>query len=630
MERVDELRQLLEKYDEQYYNQQKALITDAEYDALKDEYLYLGGKDFVSGEIKKGKKVKHTFYASSLNKVKENEKEKLKKLITELFPVVIEYKFDGLTEVDYGDKFVSRGNGEYGEDKTSRRKYIKGIGNYFGHPVRGEVMMLKSDFNKINEKLIKEGKDKLSNCRNGASGMMTRENIPSEGLTYFAYYVDGISNPLEQMRLLKEHGYNCLEGYIPTSIDDAINYLETFDRNSLDFDIDGLVVKSLRDKDFGSTEHHPKNAFAYKWNNESKFTRLISIDWQVGKTGIVSPVANFEPVELNGAIVERATLHNMDYINGLGLDKIYKYGGETLVEVIRSNEVIPRILSVKHECGDSVSCIAIPVSNPEFCPECGSKLENVNGLLYCRNPHCKEQTIAKAINMCSRDALDIRGLSEETIRKMYEYIKYQYELNESEIDFTFPLEFDYNMLMNIEGFAEKSARTLSEEIKLKTKNIEFRRFLNASNIPLLGKSASKEIEKVFKSVHELTNDISLGGKKLMSIDGLGQELYNSINTNGYNIDRLLNFVTIKYEEKEVSDKLNGVTFVITGDVHIFKNRKELQDMIESLGGKVSGSVSAKTSYLINNDKDSTSSKNKKAQQLNIPILSEEDFMKLIK
>lgn len=630
MERVDELRQLLEKYDEAYYNQQNALITDEEYDALKEEYLSLGGKDFVSGKIKNGNKVKHTFYASSLNKVKVNEKDKLRKMITELFPVVIEYKFDGLTMVDYGDKFVSRGNGIEGDNKEDKKQYVKGIGNYFGMPVRGEVMMLHDDFNAINKELESEGKDKLSNCRNGASGMLNRKNIIPKGLTLFAYYVDGVKNPKEQIRLLKENGYNCIEGYYPTSVEDAINYIETFDKSTLNFDVDGLVVKSLQDKDFGSTEHHPKNAFAVKAVNESKFTKLISIDWQVGKTGIASPVANFEPVELNGAIVERATLHNMDYINGLGLDKIYKYGGETLVEVIRSNEVIPRILSVKHECGDSVSCIAIPVSNPEFCPECGSKLENVNGLLYCRNSHCKEQTIAKAINMCSRDALDIRGLSEETIRKMYEYVKYQYELSENEIDFTFPLEFNYNMLINIEGFAEKSARTLSEEIKLKTKNIEFRRFLNASNIPLLGKSASKEIEKVFKSVYELTSDISLGGKKLMSIDGLGQELYNNINTNRYNIDRLLNFVTIKYEEKEISDKLNGVTFVITGDVHIFKNRKELQEKIESLGGKVSGSVSSKTNYLINNDKESTSSKNKKAQQLNIPIISEEDFMELIK
>ena len=245
MNRIDQLNTLLEKYDEAYYNQEQSLISDQEYDTLKEEYLSLGGKDFVSGTILNGNKIQHTFHVSSLEKVKASETDKLREMLTKLFPVTIQPKLDGLTLVQYADHIVTRGNGEIGECKDDKKPYINGIGDFFGLPVRGEALMLKSDFEKINQELINEGKEPFSNTRNAISGMLNRKNIIPKGITYFAYYVHGINNPLEQLQTLKEHGYNVIESYVPTSVDEAINYLDNFDKTSLPNDIDGLVVKSL-------------------------------------------------------------------------------------------------------------------------------------------------------------------------------------------------------------------------------------------------------------------------------------------------------------------------------------------------------------------------------------------------
>lgn len=630
MNRQKELELLIKKYDEAYYNQQETLISDQEYDKLKEEYLRLIGEenDFVSGKINSKDKVKHTFRVSSLAKIKANEIDKLRKELEKLFPVIIQPKLDGISMVDYGNTFVSRGGGEYGENKQDKKKYINGIGKYFGMPVRGECVILKDDFKHINKQLIKDGLEPFKNERNAISGMMNRkDNIP-QGVTFVAYYVHGIDNPQEQISLLRENGYNCVDYYIPKDIDEAINYLQTFDFNSLPYLIDGLVVKSLQDKDFGETAHHPLNAFAFKRVCEGVETELLDIEFNVGKTGICSPRAKFNPVDIDGSTIEYATLHNIDYIKALGIDKTCNHVNVT---VIKSNDVIPRIISADVNCNNGVN---VNIKIPTTCPECGRELENVNGILYCRNQYCKEKVIAQAVNMCSKNCLDIRGLSEETIRKMYDVEK-EYSIHRDNINFTFPLYYTYDLLLQLEGFAEKSAKKLVDEIQNKRKNVSFERFLASCNIPLLGNNTAKLISKNFKNLSDLYEDIYINNnKKLLSINGIGEELCNSLDDNWDNVDLLFNLIeNIIYEEESntiIDSPIKDKTFVITGDVQHFKNRKELQNKIESLGGKVTGSVSKKTDFLVNNDMESSSSKNKKAKELGVKIITEDDFIEMIR
>ena len=430
MNRQKELELLIKKYDEAYYNQQETLISDQEYDKLKEEYLRLVGEenDFISGEINNNDKVKHTFRVSSLAKIKANEIDKLRKELEKLFPVIIQPKLDGISMVEYENTFVSRGGGEYGENKQDKKKYINGIGKYFGMPVRGECVMLKDDFKRINKQLEEQELEPFKNERNAISGMMNRKDSIPQGVTFIAYYVHGINNPQEQINKLKENGYGCVDCYIPKDIDDAINYLQTFDFDSLPYLIDGLVVKSLQDKDFGETAHHPLNAFAFKRVCEGIETELLDIEFNVGKTGIVAPRAKFNPVEIDGSVIEYATLHNIDYIKALGIDENCN---NVNVTVIKSNDVIPRIISADTTCNNGVN---VNIAIPTHCPECGSELENVNGTLYCRNQYCKEKVIAQAVNMCSKNCLDIRGLSEETIRKMYD-TKKEYSIHKDKINF---------------------------------------------------------------------------------------------------------------------------------------------------------------------------------------------------
>lgn len=633
-----ELKKLLEKYEEQYYNNPDALVEDVEYNALLDRYFELTGEEgygFIPGEITNGNKVGHSSPIMSLDKVKITDESKLISEIQRLsgnIGVIIEPKFDGLTIVKYPNgTCVSRGNGYFGENVTEACKNVKGLQFKSEHPIRTEVLMPKSVFEQINEERVSENLEAFKNPRNAASGMLRNLDASKvKGLVAYAYDIIGYdlahSMALDLMKKNKQiivtpHWYF-------KNAQDAVDFIKSLDRTKFDYEIDGLVIKSNLSNSlekFGMTGHHPKNAIAVKFVAEEKWTKLTKIVWQVGRTGKVVPVAEFEPIDLMGSVVSRATLHNEAYIKALGLD-VDPFRKE--VCITKANDIIPAVINTRPD-GLVHTCDLTHLNIPCTCPICGEALEKVNDQLFCVNDICKEKLIAKAVHMVSRDALDIRGLSEETIRKMYDaYNKYtQVE------DTTFCLGWAVEDLINdIDGFAEKSAEKLVKEMKQKCKSITLSKFLVACGIPLVGRTASKAIAKHFKTLDDLADDIyDNEGKILLSIDGIGQELYLSlVGSLEGEVLTLLNELQDIYGIEIISEYIeqqvkpdNQLTFVITGTLE--KPRKYYQDLIENAGHKVAGSVSKKTDcVLVGED---AGSKLDKANALGIKIITSENELK---
>lgn len=650
----EELKALLEKYEQKYYNDQEALVSDEEYNALVKKYLELTGEEeynFVPGEIKTGTRIKHPYPVISLAKVKINEIEKLKKEIDRLWPVCIQWKLDGATLMFYwqhdndtiSDRIVTRGDGEYGEDKTEFAPYIQGYAKTpTNNAIRCEAVIKKADFEAINAELINSGEEPFKNARNALSGMLNRkldQNNPPKGISVIAYnMLNSSSGRKEELESIKNLGWETVPTYYPESKEDALNYILHFDFNSPDInvDIDGLVVKTMQNKDFGMTGHHPLNAFAVKPETPKIWTKLKAIEWSVGKTGLVVPVAIFEPIDVLGSTVERATLHNMAYINALGIEK--DIFDNTAVQVTKANMIIPAVIGYevhRKEFFTGAHTIKNCFEEPKVCPECGSKLEKVNDQLFCRNVHCKEKLIAMATNMVSRNGLDITGLSEETICKMYDLCyKWCKEANENPADIliypTFCLNWDKEHLLQIEGFADKSADNLIAEYNNKLKNVPFSHYLYACNIPLLGKSASKLIAKSFKNYNEFEADLLYHkGEKLLSINGIGKELYNNL-IKDYS-KSLLDIIyenikgSIVSEYKETKKVENQLTFVITGT--LTHSRNHYVEMIEEAGHKCSGSVSKKTNYVLAGKE--AGSKLEKAKELNIKIITEDELGEIL-
>ena len=634
----EELKELLLQYEEAYYNREEELVTDEEYNALVKKYLELTGQDeynFVPGKIEQGKRIKHPYPIISLAKVQITDKETIRKELERLWPVSIQWKLDGATLMFYNNDnhktSISRGDGEYGEDKTEYIPYIKNVGDIpINSSVRCEAVITKQDFKAINGRLILKGEEPFKNARNALSGMLnrkiTKDNFP-EGISVIAYNMNGHTNgDKEELELLKKNGWNIVPTYYPESIEDAIKYIKEFDFNNKDItvDIDGLVVKHVGTKDFGSTEHHPLNAFAVKPETPKIWTRLKHVEWSVGKTGLVVPTAIFKSIDILGSTVSRATLHNIAYIKALEIDK-YIYP-DTTVQVTKANMITPAIVGYQRHNKDfniGTKNVIGRIVIPTKCPECGSELVKVKDQLYCRNNSCKEKIIAQAINMVNRNGLDIIGLSEETIRKMYDL-----KIKDNST-FTFCLNWSKKELLLIDGYAEKSANNLLKEYE-KLKCIKFSKFLYSCNIPLLGKKASKLIANNFKTLEEFYTDIKdNNGEKLLTIDGCGPTLYNSIKDNLNNIDNLIVYINqleYQYEEPKIK-KENQLTFVITGSLE--QPRKYYQDLIENAGHKLSGSVSKKTNYVVCEEKDSNSSKIKKAKELNIQIINIKELIDIL-
>ncbi|MCE5220215.1 MAG: NAD-dependent DNA ligase LigA [Clostridium sp.] len=621
MSKIENLKQQLNYHDNLYYNKDNPELSDAEYDALKSQYLFLTQTDeinYIPGEAQ-FKKYTHTTSIKSLGKI--NTIEQAREEIKRLYPVVIEPKYDGLTLVIYKDgRAVTRGSGTIGEDVTINVQNFVRTNNPYGYPIRGEAIMPISVFNEINKQRELEGKDLFKNPRNAIAGLLRNKdnsNIP-KGLKFIAYELIGSkSSHMQQLIELKDYyeipEANTIWNY--SEIDDAVSFIENFDRSKLDYEIDGLVIKSNKANAldvFGEVEHHPNSAVAYKFPNQGEWTVLKSITWQTGRTGRVTPVAELEPVDILGSTIERATLHNIGYINGLDLQIFDK------VLVVKSNDVIPAVI----RCRKTTS--SKPIKIIDKCPSCGSDLKTVNDQLFCDSDNCQAKLLYRTKHMCSRNALNIEGLSEQTILKMIkaEYIKQPWDI----------FNITEAQILSLDGFAKKSAKKIYENIQ-NARNCDFDKAIYASGIELVGRKVSKDIAKEFETWQSLdTALLSEIITRLGCIDGIGDTIIQSFNNNINLLCELMQYLNIKQPEEKKATTfkfLDNLTFVVTGNVETFKNRKELEELITSLSGKLSSSVSSKTNYLINNDTTSTSGKNKKANELGVEIISEAQFNEMI-
>lgn len=629
-----------------YYKFDKQIMTDKEYDALYDKLKELEDEtgiilansptNKVQGYILDGyKKVTHSKPMLSADKTKDLNV--IKKFIgyNKFYGSM---KLDGLTLVvryENGEfkQGVTRGNGTIGEDVTEACKFIKNLPMKIPYKesleLRGECVVSWEEFNKINETLT----DKYSHPRNFAAGTLRNLdlNVIKERTLYFVAFecvTDfGIDSKFEILEYIENLGFETVQRTnTKVTVDDAYIILNP---KLCDFPVDGIIfeIDSRRiSESLGKTSHHENCRMALKWKDEVYETKLIDIDWTMGKTGVLTPTAVFEPVEIDGTIVERASVHNVSI-----LEKLKLKSGD-VIEVYKANMIIPQIhRNVSAEQREQIHTVSII---PATCPVCGKETslikENDSTVLICSNPNCKGKLLGKLTHFCSRDAMNIDGLSEQTL---YKFIELGWLKNFEDI---YQLSSYKDGMYYMEGFGDKSITKLLDSIE-HSKKTDLSRFIYSLSIPLIGKSASKELAKIANGdVNEFISLMNNSPERFLNIDGFGNSMFQSL-TEWWvlyselfeNLSKKLNFENGMFQSNESDISLEKMTFVITGKLGIFENRNSLVSKIESLGGKVSGSVSAKTNYLINNDTESNSSKNKKAKELNIPIISEEDFLKMI-
>jgi len=629
-----------------YYQENQEVISNYEYDKLYDELLALEketGTVFTnSPSVKVGyealgelPKERHEFPMLSLDKTKELSQ--LKSWLGKN-KGVLSWKLDGLTIVltyQGGElvKAVTRGNGEIGEIITNNAKVFKNIPRKISYKdeliLRGEAVIKYSDFNKINEQ-IADIAAKYKNPRNLCSGSVRQLNneITAKRNVYFfvfslvkAQNVDFENSKINQCLWLEKLGFDVV-AYAVVNEDNIEEIVSKFAGHIPDNDVpsDGLVLTfdDIRyGVSLGTTAKFPRDSIAFKWADEIKETKLLEIEWSASRTGLINPVAIFEPVELEGTTVTRASVHNLSIVEELALG----IGDE--IEVYKANMIIPQIANNLTKSNR--------IEIPKQCPVCGGNtvIKHVNDIksLYCVNPDCQAKHIKSFTHFVSRDAFNIEGLSEATLEKLIDrgFVK--------EFADIFHLSAYKESIISMEGLGEKSFDNLMTAIH-KARNIPPERFIYSLGILNIGLSNAKLICKAFHS--DLEKIMEAKPEELVEIQGIGEVIANTFTSyfkepeHREQIEALLNEVTIIKENVNTNELLfEDKTFVITGSLNNFSGRRELAALIEEKGGRVSGSVSSKTDYLINNDNQSNSSKNKKAIELNIPIITEDDFVKML-
>lgn len=569
----------------------------------------------------------------SLDKTKEREA--LREFIGE-HPTLLSWKLDGLTIVltyENGEliKAVTRGNGIVGEVITNNARVFKNIPlkiSFKGRLVlRGEAIITYSDFEKINE-TIGDADVKYKNPRNLCSGsvrQLNNEITAKRNVRFYAFSlvsaegVDFRNSREVQFRWLNEQGFEVVEYRKVTAgtLDEAMDYFaEAVTTN--DFPSDGLVA--LYDdiaygESLGTTAKFPRNAMAFKWADEMRDTRLLEIEWSPSRTGLINPVAIFEPVELEGTTVSRASVHNISIMKEL------KLGIGDTIRVYKANMIIPQIAENLTGSGNA------PI--PHTCPACGQetvvKKENDVECLFCVNPGCPAKKIKSFGLFTSRDAMNIDGLSEATLEK---FIARGFIHDFGDI---FEISRYKDEIVEMEGFGQKSYDNLMESLE-RAKETTLPRVIYSLGIANIGLANAKVICRHFDNDLDRIRHASL--EEVSDIDTIGPVIAGNLvayfrdEDNNRRLDHLMRFLHIQEDSPKQEQIFEGMNFVITGSLVHFGNRSEAKELIESLGGKVTGSVTKKTNYLINNDIQSNSSKNKKARELGIPILSEEDFRKL--
>ena len=645
-ERMQELVTLLNRAAKAYYQDAQEIMSNLEYDRLYDELTKLEAELGItlsdSPTVNVGYEVlselpkeRHESPMLSLDKTKEVED--LKRFVGDQ-KAMMSWKMDGLTIVlTYRDgtlfKAVTRGNGEVGEVITNNARVFKNIPlkiSYQGELIlRGEAIIGYKDFEKINEE-IADIDARYKNPRNLCSGSVRQLNTESTAKRHVRFYAftlvqaDGVdfhNSREKQMDWLREQGFEVVEHVMVTrdQVEDAV---AEFSRKIVDNDFpsDGLVLvydDIAYGRSLGRTAKFPRDSYAFKWADEQVRTKLLEIEWSPSRTGLINPVAIFEPVELEGTTVSRASVHNISIMEELELG----IGDE--IEVYKANMIIPQIAENLTRSG--VRDI------PEVCPVCGGKTEirqvsNAKAL-YCTNPECQAKHIKSFSLFVSRDALNIEGLSESTLEKFIDrgYVKEFADL--------FHLDRYEEEIKEMEGFGEKSFNNLKASVE-NARETTLPQVLYGLGIANVGLSNAKVICKEFKN--DLDAMLHADAEQLSEISGIGAVIAGTFTAYFQNpahvgqLKNLLGELKIHAEEGEAKEQIfGGVNFVITGSVTHFANRKEVKELIESLGGKVTGSVTSKTNYLINNDITSTSSKNKKANELGIPIISEEMFLEML-
>lgn len=648
IERMKELINTLNNASNAYYNQ-SPIMSDYEWDKLYDELATL---EYATGIVLADSPTHNVGYsvADELKEVAHNHPmlslDKTKS-VEELIEFVgnkncfLSVKADGLTtSLHYiNGKLIgaeTRGDGVRGTECLQNVLTMKNVPKEIPYKdeliIDGETIIGWDTFREINDKLSEDKKYKHPrNLVSGSLQLLDSKEAASRNMRFVAWRViKGFEHktPSEDLFKAKDIGFEI----IPILKSPRINQKEELEillnqiresANSHNIPYDGAVV-AVDDykiaESMGRTDKFFRHSMAYKYEDELFETVLTDIEWNTSKTGLINPVAIFEPVDLNGAITTRATLHNITYIK----DMMLGIGGR--IRVYRSNMVIPKVHDSIDKSGD--------FSIPDKCPICGQPTrivkENDSEVLMCENPDCNGKLLGKLVHVASRNALDIENLSESTIEKFINLgwlnsIKDIYHLSDHE-----------NEMKTMDGFGKKSVEKLLASIE-KSRITSLERFVYSLSIPLIGKSASKDISKLCEdNFDNLIGLMKSSPEKLLTIDGFGVVTMNSMakwwyenSLWVYELSKEFTFEKSKSVSNETSNILDGKTFVVTGSVNHYKNRDELKSDIVAHGGTVTGSVSSKTSYLINNDINSTSSKNQKAKSLNIPIITENEFIKML-
>lgn len=644
IKKMKELGEKLREASRAYYQEDREIMSNVEYDALydtlsaleKETGIVLADSPTVNvgyEAVEQLPKEEHERPMLSLDKTKEREA--LREFIGE-HSTLLSWKLDGLTIVltyENGEliKAVTRGNGIVGEVITNNARVFKNIPlkiSFKGRLVlRGEAIITYSDFEKINE-TIGDADAKYKNPRNLCSGsvrQLNNEITAKRNVRFYAFSlvsaegVDFRNSREVQFRWLNEQGFEVVEYRKVTAetLDEAMDYFaEAVTTN--DFPSDGLVA--LYDdiaygESLGTTAKFPRNAMAFKWADEMRDTRLLEIEWSPSRTGLINPVAIFEPVELEGTTVSRASVHNISIMKEL------KLGIGDTIRVYKANMIIPQIAENLTGSGNA--------SIPHTCPACGQetvvKKENDVECLFCVNPGCPAKKIKSFGLFTSRDAMNIDGLSEATLEK---FIARGFIHDFGDI---FEISRYKDEIVEMEGFGQKSYDNLMESLE-RAKETTLPRVIYSLGIANIGLANAKVICRHFDNDLDRIRHASL--EEVSDIDTIGPVIAGNLvayfrdEDNDRRLDHLMSFLHIQEDSPKQEQIFEGMNFVITGSLVHFENRSEAKELIESLGGKVTGSVTKKTNYLINNDIQSNSSKNKKARELGIPILSEEDFRKL--
>ena len=646
-ERIRELIGILNEAAEAYYKEDREIMPNYEYDRLYDELVSL---EQETGLIFANSPTQNVGYESAEELVKEAHATPMLSLDKTKDPEalasflgnqkgILSWKLDGLTIVltyENGtlQKAVTRGNGEIGEVVTANAKQFENVPLNIPYPgtlvLRGEAVIRYKDFEKINEE-ITDLSAKYKNPRNLCSGSVRQLDPGITAKRHVRLYAfsleragDGETLPIadansneEGFKWLKSLGFDVVPYKIVTK-DTVVDAVQEYAKEIIDFEIpsDGLVL--LMDdiaygKSLGRTAKFPRNAIAFKWKDEIAQTTLREVEWSPSRTGLINPIAIFDPVELEGTTVSRASLHNISIIEGL------KLGIGDTITVYKANMIIPQIAENLTGKND--------LEYAKTCPACGAEtvIHDENGVktLLCPNPDCPAKKIKTFADFVSRNAMNIEGISEETLEK---FIGHGFI---SEFADIYKLDRHKDEITSMMGFGEKSYENIIRSVEL-SRHTTCARVLNALGIIGIGQANAKLISRYYKNDFERIRNASY--EELITIDQIGDVLAQSITgyfqdeKNKMIVDDLLAEIIFEEEETGETEKLAGMTFVITGSLNHYENRDALKAEIEKQGGKVAGSVSSKTSFLINNDILSNSSKNKTAKSLGIPIITEEEYI----